>query len=206
MDTQDRQEHWQGAYTAKTEREVSWTQDLPEPSLSLVIEAASSPDAPIVDIGGGSSRLVDHLVHRGFTNVAVVDLSSAALDHARTRLGPSGQFVDWITADITKWVPTQRYEVWHDRATFHFMVSEVDRSAYLACLRQGLARGGHAIIATFALDGPEKCSGLPVMRYDSARLAEAFGPEFLVIKSFCHTHYTPWGSPQPFQFNVLKRT
>ncbi|MGE0626805.1 MAG: trans-aconitate 2-methyltransferase [Hyphomicrobiaceae bacterium] len=206
MDAEHRQDHWQRAYQAKTEREVSWTQDSPEPSLALVTALTPSPATPIIDIGGGASHLVDHLVQRGYGDVTVLDLSSAALAKAATRLGERSHAVEWIVADITSWIPARRYEVWHDRATFHFMVTEVDRSAYLARLRQGLAPGGHAVIATFAMDGPEKCSGLPVMRYDSAGLAETLGPEFMPVDSTRHLHRTPWGAPQPFQFSVFKRS
>jgi len=205
MDTEHRQEHWQRAYQAKTEQEVSWYQDSPEPSLALVTAAAASLASPVIDIGGGTSHLVDHLVQRGFRNVAVLDVSSAALAKAQARFGASASAVDWIVADITAWTPTRLYEVWHDRATFHFMVTEGDRSAYLARLTQALAPGGYAIIATFALDGPEKCSGLPVMRYDSAGLADKLGPEFMLVSSQRHLHHTPWDSVQLFQFSVFKR-
>ncbi|WP_319799159.1 class I SAM-dependent methyltransferase, partial [Nitrobacter sp.] len=190
MDTEHRQEHWQRAYQAKPEQQVSWYQDSPEPSLALVTAAAASLTSSIIDIGGGTSHLVDHLVKRGFRNVAVLDVSSAALAKAQARLGASASAVDWIAADITTWAPMRFYEVWHDRATFHFMTTENDRSAYLTRLRQALAPGGHAIIATFALDGPEKCSGLPVMRYDSAGLADKLGPEFMLVSSQRHLHHT----------------
>ena len=205
MNAKHRQEHWQRAYRAKTEQEVSWYQDSPEPSLALVAGAAVSPASSIIDIGGGTSHLVDHLVQRGYVNVAVLDISSAALAKAQARLGASASVVDWIAADITTWTPTHRYEIWHDRATFHFMVTEGDRIAYLARLRQALAPGGHAIIATFAPDGPEQCSGLPVMRYDPARLADLLGPKFMLVSSERHLHHTPSGAVQPFQFSVFKR-
>lgn len=205
MDTEHRQDHWQRAYQAKTEQQVSWYQDSPEPSLALVTAAAASLASSVIDIGGGASHLVDHLVQRGFRNVAVLDVSSAALATAQAHLGTSASAVDWIAADITTWAPTRLYEVWHDRATFHFMVTESDRSAYLTRLRQALAPGGYAIIATFALDGPEQCSGLPVMRYDPAGLADMLGPEFTLVSSQRHLHHTPWDSVQPFQFSVFKR-
>ncbi len=205
MNADHRQDHWQRTYQAKNEQEVSWYQDSPEPSLSLVAAAAAWPLPPVIDIGGGTSHLVDHLVKRGFRNVAVLDVSSTALAKAQARLGASASAVDWIAADITTWAPTRLYEVWHDRATFHFMTTENDRSAYLIRLRQALAPGGHAIIATFALDGPEQCSGLPVMRYDPAGLADLLGPELMLVSSQRHLHHTPSGSVQPFQFSVFKR-
>ena len=184
---------------------MSWHQDQPEPSLTLVTAAAPSPESAIIDIGGGSSHLVDHLVQRGYRKVAVLDLSSAALARAQARLGAQAAAVDWIAADITTWTPAGRYDLWHDRATFHFMVTEADRSAYLARLRQALVPGGCAIIATFDLDGPEKCSGLPVMRYDAESLAGTLGPEFTLVRSERHLHRTPWGAVQAFQFSVFRR-
>lgn len=205
MDTGHRQEHWQRSYQSKAERDVSWHQDSPEPSLTLVTAAAASLDTRIIDIGGGSSHLVDHLLQRGYRKVSVLDVSSAALDRAKARLGEQAGAVEWIATDVTTWTPADRYEVWHDRATFHFMVTEADRSAYLARLRRALAPGGHAIIATFALDGPEKCSGLPVMRYDAESLAETLGREFALVRSERHLHQTPWGAVQAFQFSVFRR-
>lgn len=206
MDAEDRQGHWQLTYQARADREVSWTQDSPEPSLALVTAAAPLPSTSIIDIGGGASHLVDHLVQCGYGDVTVLDLSSAALAKAQTRIGDESRAVEWIVTDITSWTPGRRYEVWHDRATFHFMVGEAERCAYLARLRQALAPDGHAIIATFALDGPEKCSGLSVQRYDPASLAETLGSGFALISSTRHLHHTPWGAPQSFQFSVFKRS
>jgi trans-aconitate methyltransferase len=205
MDTDHRQDHWQRTYEAKAEQEVSWYQDSPEPSLALVTAAASSLAAPIIDIGGGSSHLVDHLLQRGYRKIAVLDLSSAALAKAKARLGAQAARVDWIVADIATWNPAERYEVWHDRATFHFMVTEADRAAYLARLRQALVPGGCAIIATFAPDGPEKCSGLPVTRYDPESLAATLGRDFTLVRSERHLHRTPWDAVQSFQFSVFRR-
>jgi trans-aconitate methyltransferase len=205
MDTDHNKDHWQRTYEAKAEREVSWHQDQPEPSLTLVTAAAPSLASPIIDIGGGSSHLVDHLVQRGYSRIAVLDTSPAALARSQARLGAQATSVDWIVADITAWTPAERYEVWHDRAAFHFMVTEADRAAYLARMRQALFPGGCAIIATFAPDGPEKCSGLPVMRYDPASLATMMGPDFTLVRSERHLHRTPWGAVQPFQFSVFRR-
>lgn len=205
MNTEHRQEHWQRTYQTKSEQQVSWHQDSPEPSITLVTAAAASLNSPIIDIGGGSSHLVDHLVQRGYSHVAVLDVSSAALATAKARLGEQAAAVEWIATDVTTWTPADRYEVWHDRATFHFMVTEADRSAYLARLRRALVPGGHAIIATFALDGPEKCSGLPVMRYDAASLADTLGREFTLVRSERHLHQTPWGAVQVFQFSAFRR-
>ncbi len=205
MDTGYSQGHWQRTYRAKTEQEMSWHQDAPEPSLTLVTAAAASLASPIIDVGGGTSHLVDHLVRRGYSKVSVLDVSCSALASAQSRLGAQAVAVDWIAADITTWTPTQLYEIWHDRATFHFMVTEIDRSAYLERLRQALAPGGCVIIATFASDGPEECSGLPVMRYDAESLTSVLGREFALVGSERRLHLTPWGSVQPFQFSIFRR-
>ena len=205
MDTGCSQGHWQRTYRAKTEQEMSWHQDAPEPSLTLVTAAAASLASPIIDVGGGTSHLVDHLVRRGYSKVSVLDVSCSALASAQSRLGAQAVAVDWIAADITTWTPTQLYEIWHDRATFHFMVTEIDRSAYLERLRQALAPGGCVIIATFASDGPEECSGLPVMRYDAESLTSVLGREFALVGSERRLHLTPWGSVQPFQFSIFRR-
>jgi len=205
VDAEARQKHWQRTYETKSARDVSWHQDDPEPSLTMVARVAASTASRIVDIGGGSSPLVDHLVQHAYRNVSVLDLSSAALANAQSRLGPLASQVNWLVGDVTTWKPQRSFDVWHDRAAFHFMVSEADRCAYLERLRRALVPGGHAIMATFALDGPEKCSGLPVMRYDAASLADTLGQEFTLVRSEPHGHRTPWGAVQSFQFSVFAR-
>lgn len=205
MTATDRQTHWQNVYLTKGEQQVSWTQEEPEPSLSLIEKVATGREASIIDIGGGASRLVDALHRRGYEAIIVLDLSQAALDAARQRLGPGAANVQWIAADITQWQPPTAFDIWHDRAAFHFLVEESDRAAYLNSLRAGVKAGGHAIIATFALDGPEKCSGLPVQRYDPEGLSKTIGPAFELIDQRPHRHTTPWGAVQSFQFSVLRR-
>lgn len=205
MERPDRQAHWEHVYVTKGENEVSWFQQDPAPSLELIAQVGATHKSPIVDIGGGASRLVDHLVEEGFEDITVLDLSGAALEAARQRMGAGGDRVHWIVADVTAWEPAKAYDVWHDRAAFHFLTEENDRAAYVACLTQAVKAGGHAIIATFALDGPEKCSGLPVARYESTGLAQVLGAKFRLIDSRRHEHATPWGSPQMFQFSVFRR-
>lgn len=202
----DRQSHWQNVYRTKGEGEVSWSQPSPEPSLGLIETFAPGRDASIIDIGGGTSRLVDGLHARGYRHLSVLDLSEAALQSAQDRLGADAAFMQWIAADVTKWQPPHAFDVWHDRAAFHFLVDPRDREAYLARLRQGVKEGGHAIIATFALDGPEKCSGLPVQRYDHVALGKALGSVFALVHHQPHHHVTPWGAAQSFQFSVFRRT
>jgi 2-polyprenyl-3-methyl-5-hydroxy-6-metoxy-1,4-benzoquinol methylase len=159
-----------------------------------------------VDIGGGASRLVDALHERNYHHITVLDLSEAALQSAKDRLGADAASVEWVAADATTWQPSQAFDVWHDRAAFHFLVEPRDRDAYIARLHQGVKSGGHAIIATFALDGPEKCSGLPVQRYDHTALGAAVGSAFELVQHQPHHHVTPWGAAQSFQFSVFKRT
>jgi SAM-dependent methyltransferase len=205
MESESRQAHWENVYTSKGESEVSWFQENPAPSLALIAEIGATPASVIIDIGGGASRLVDHLIDQGFRDVTVLDLSAAALEAAKARLGERAGRAHWLVADATTWEPSRAYDVWHDRAAFHFLTEEGDRAAYIARLEQGLKIGGHAIIATFALAGPEKCSGLPVMRYDAARLGQTLGAAFKLLQSHGNDHATPWGSHQQFQFSVFQR-
>jgi trans-aconitate methyltransferase len=205
MSVSDRTGHWQKVYLSKGEQEVSWSQRSPEPSLGLIGKFAPSRHASIVDIGGGASRLVDALCEGGYDEVTVLDLSAAALEIARQRLGAQGAQVRWIAADATKWQPPQAFDIWHDRGAFHFLVEDADRDAYVDRLRRGVKAGGHAIIATFAPDGPEKCSGLPVQRYDAESLSETVGHAFQLVEHQAHRHVTPWGAVQSFQFSVLRR-
>jgi 2-polyprenyl-3-methyl-5-hydroxy-6-metoxy-1,4-benzoquinol methylase len=200
-----RQQHWEKAYVEKGEHGVSWFEERPEVSLELIDKAGGPASASLIDIGGGASRLVDALVERGWRSIAVLDLSQTALDTARKRLGDTGRGVDWIAGDVTQWRPQRTYDIWHDRAAFHFLTGADDRAAYVERLHAAVAPGGHAIIATFALDGPERCSGLPVMRYDAAALAEAVGGSFRLAGERRHVHTTPWGSTQAFQFSLLRR-
>src|SRR5215207_9202003 len=205
MSEPTRKTHWENVYTAKGEREVSWYQDSPAPSLELIALTGVSRHAAIIDIGGGASRLVDNLLAQGFERLTVLDLSAAALDAAKARLGEKAAIVRWEVADITTWNPPERYDLWHDRAAFHFLTEQADQSAYVARARQALSPGGHLIIGTFALDGPERCSGLPIVRHDSASLSALLGPEFNLIDARRHEHATPWGAVQRFQFSTFRR-
>jgi len=205
MSVSDRTDHWQKVYLTKGEQEVSWSQASPEPSLGLIEKFAPSRQAAIVDIGGGASRLVDALCERGYQALTVLDLSQAALGTAKRRLGDRGASVQWIAADVTRWQPAQPFDIWHDRAALHFLVEASDRQAYIDRLHGAVKPGGHAIIATFALDGPEKCSGLPVQRYDPAGLSKVIGDAFELVEDLAHRHVTPWGAAQSFQFSVLRR-
>ncbi|QOZ73100.1 class I SAM-dependent methyltransferase [Bradyrhizobium arachidis] len=201
----DRTTHWQSVYATKGETEVSWFQASPTISLEMIRAAAPDHDAAIIDIGGGASRLVDALLRDGYRDLAVLDLSADALDATKKRIGAAASTVDWIVADATTWRPMKTYDVWHDRAAFHFLTDPHDRAAYVERLRTAVKPEGHVIIATFAPDGPEKCSGLPVQRHDSASLAAELGPEFALVETRRETHHTPWDSTQAFQFSRFKR-
>jgi 2-polyprenyl-3-methyl-5-hydroxy-6-metoxy-1,4-benzoquinol methylase len=201
----ERSAHWEGVYATKGENEVSWFQESPAISLEMIRQANPDPAAAIIDIGGGASRLVDALLREGYQSLAVLDLSANALDAAKKRIGAAAARVDWIVADVTTWQPTRSYDVWHDRAAFHFLTEPRDRAAYRERLQSAVRPGGQVIIGTFALDGPEKCSGLPVQRYDSAALAAELGSSFELLDARTETHRTPWSSTQAFQFSRFRR-
>jgi 2-polyprenyl-3-methyl-5-hydroxy-6-metoxy-1,4-benzoquinol methylase len=206
MSDSTRQAHWEGVYTTKGEKEVSWYQDNPAPSLDLIALTGVSKQASIVDIGGGASRLVDQLLAQGFERLTVLDLSAAALDAAKTRLGEKAAKVRWEVADITTWESPGSYDLWHDRAAFHFLTEQTDQSAYIERVRKAVNPGGHVIIGTFALDGPERCSGLPIVRYDAASLSAPLGADFHLIDTRRHDHATPGGAVQRFQFSTFRRS
>lgn len=205
MANEDRQAHWDATYSAKGEAGVSWFEERPTTSLELIADIGATPSSTIVDIGGGASRLVDALVEAGWQSVAVLDVAPAALAAARARLGEAAGRVEWIAADVTRWNPDRAFDIWHDRAAFHFLIDPADRAAYLERLRIAVKPGGHAIIAGFAPDGPERCSGLPVQRYGADSLAATVGAPFELVHTRQHLHRTPWGSVQSFQYSVLRR-
>jgi len=201
----NRQAHWQNVYKEKGEYQVSWFQERPNISLELLEAVRAAPGSAIIDIGGGASRLVDALVEKGYRDVTVLDLSESAVSIAKMRLGERAAMVNWIVADVTQWQPTRSYDLWHDRAAFHFLTEAPDQAAYIDRLVKAVRPGGHAIIGTFALDGPERCSGLPVVRYDAAQLSAALTPLFALVDTRRDDHKTPWGAIQHFQFSVFRR-
>ncbi|UJW85670.1 class I SAM-dependent methyltransferase [Devosia sp. SL43] len=202
--TDDRKTHWENVYQTKGDDQVSWTEGDPTLSLYLLKAAGLTPAHTVIDVGGGASRLVDRLVQQQQAHITVLDLSAAALARAQARLDGTAN-TDWIVADITAWQPPRQYDFWHDRAVFHFMTDATDRAAYLAALAAALPIGGIAVFGTFALDGPEKCSGLPVMRYDAAGLSAVLGDDFALLAGRRHDHTTPWGATQHFQFSTFRR-
>jgi len=205
MAAPDRQAHWDSVYRAKREDEVSWFQTSPSVSLDLIHAAGVERHASIIDVGGGASRLVDALSEEGFANLTVLDVSEAAMEKTKARLGARATGVTWIVADVTTWQPTGAYDVWHDRAAFHFLTAPEDRSAYAQRVLQAVRPDGHVIIGTFALDGPERCSGLPVVRHDAESIGHVLGPSFELIETRRHDHQTPMGGSQKFQFSRFQR-
>jgi SAM-dependent methyltransferase len=201
----DRSSHWETVYSTKAENQVSWFQESPDISLALIKATGATKEPAIIDVGGGASRLADALLHKGYRSIAVLDLSGSALDAAKQRIGAAASEIDWIVADVTTWTPARTYEIWHDRAAFHFLTAASDRAAYIDRLRRAVVAGGHVIIATFALDGPKKCSGLPVQRYDAKSLAAELGSDFELVETQSDVHRTPWDSTQSFQFSRFRR-
>lgn len=202
VDTND-QGHWDRAWDHRDPGGTSWYQLVPTISLALIDIAAPGPDAGIVDVGGGASYLVDHLLARGHTDVTVVDIAAAALAYAQSRLTDRPE-VHWFVADATTWQPGRTFDLWHDRAVFHFLTDQAQRASYVRTATQSIVAGGHLIIGTFALDGPTMCSGLPVQQYDAVSLAEEFDVGFRLIHSAIDVHVTPSGATQRFTFVVLQ--
>ncbi len=202
--TDARTDHWENVYTTKADDSVSWFEQSPACSLEL-IAATGIKSASVIDIGGGASRLVDALVANGNNHVSMLDLSAHALAIANSRMGNDSGSVEWIVGDVTAWKPASQYDIWHDRAAFHFLNAPKDQAAYANTLHAALKTGGFAIIGTFALDGPEKCSGLPVTRHDAASIARVLGPNFALIDERRYDHVTPGGNVQKFQFSTFQK-
>lgn len=199
----ERAEHWDAAYQARGATGVSWFQPSATVSIGLIERLGIPQSAAIIDIGGGASVLADTLLDRGFTDVSVLDVSEAALAEVCQRLGAHAS-VSLVQEDLLAWSPERRYDLWHDRAVFHFLVDPSDQGIYLKTLHSALRPGGSVIMATFAPDGPRYCSGLPVSRYSSADLAEMLGPQFQVIEASRDHHVTPAGVEQPFTWVVAR--
>ena len=191
--------HWERIYETKAPTQVSWYQEHSRLSLEYISHTGVDKTGQIIDIGGGASTLVDDLLANSYQHVSVLDISGAALQTAQQRLGARAKEVTWITADITQaQLPHQFYDVWHDRAVFHFLTQPEDRQKYVQAVRQAVKSGGHVIVATFASDGPDHCSGLEVMRYNENGLHAEFGDDFEMVDSVRETHHTPFGTDQRF--------
>lgn len=199
-------EHWERVYTTKSENSVSWFQAHARQSVQLIAQTGVAKDASIIDVGGGASTLVDDLLAEGYRHVTVLDLSEAALEASRSRLGARALGVTWLAGDITKVeLPERAYDVWHDRAVFHFLTTREEREAYVQAVLRAVKPGGHVIVATFAEDGPEKCSGLPVMRYSADGLHAEFGAPFALLQQEREEHHTPLGTVQKFIYCLCRK-
>jgi 2-polyprenyl-3-methyl-5-hydroxy-6-metoxy-1,4-benzoquinol methylase len=197
----DAKTHWEKVYTTKEPEAVSWYRAHLETSLALIERAAPLRSASIIDIGAGESTLVDDLLARGYENVTVLDVSQTAFDVTKKRLGPLAEQLNWIVADITQVkLKPSAYDVWHDRAVFHFLTSMEQRAAYVRNVAKAVKTGGHVIVSTFGPDGPTKCSGLEVLRYDAESLHGEFGPRFRIVESSKELHHTPFGATQQFLY------
>ncbi len=202
----DRKTHWEKVYLQKPPDELSWRQAEPRLSLELIRASGLPKDAAILDVGGGASTLVDYLLAEGYCNLSVLDVSAAALGHARQRLGKRAENVTWLEADITRFGPARPYALWHDRAAFHFLSEAEDRARYVGALERSLLPNAHVIIAAFAVGGPEKCSGLNVRQYDAERLRAELGAGFTLLEEQAEDHLTPTGKRQAFRYFRFQRT
>lgn len=195
-------EYWDSIYQSKGDERLSWTQAEPLLSMKLVNEVCSS--GRVIDVGGGRSFLVERLLDRGYS-VTVLDISESALERERKRLAARASQIDWIVADITTVPSLDIFDVWLDRAVFHFLIAPTERAAYRRSLLQAIPVGAHAVIGTFAIDGPESCSGLQIRRYDGPMIAKELGAQLTLVRSELDIHLTPWGQPQSFQFSLFRR-
>ena len=203
--TEPRREHWDGVYRSKSYADVSWYQSVPGRSLQCIEAAGIALEDAIIDVGGGASTLVDHLLRLGYRDVTVLDIAGEAFAQSRDRLGSEAAGVDWIVADVTAFEPARRYTLWHDRAVLHFLTEAVDRERYVSVLRQSLAAGGQVVLATFGPDGPLRCSGLEIRRYSAGMLQDLLGDEFVLLDEALEDHRTPGGATQQFLFTRWQR-
>ncbi|HXG83905.1 MAG TPA: class I SAM-dependent methyltransferase [Pyrinomonadaceae bacterium] len=201
----NRKTHWETVYQTKSDCEVSWFSEHLDNSLRMILNTKAGKEAAIIDVGG-SSTLADDLLEKGFADVSVLDISRAAMEKSRERLGSRAAQIKWIEADITEVsLPENHYDIWHDRAVFHFLTTPEDRKKYVELVMRSLKVGGHIIVASFGENGPQKCSGLDVMRYSPDAMRDEFGDEFKLVKSFHETHKTPLGTNQEFVYCYCRK-
>ena len=200
-----RKEYWDNIYQDKGSGNVSWYQKEPSVSLRLIESIKLEADDNIIDVGGGASVLIDCLIKRGFKNVTILDISSKALAIAEERLVEDSRLVNWVVSDVTKYIPTEKYSLWHDRAAFHFLTKKEDRKKYRSELENFVRLGGYVIISSFSVDGPTKCSGLDVLQYDSKKIKNEIGPQFSLVDEDSEIHITPTGVEQIFNYFVFKK-
>jgi 2-polyprenyl-3-methyl-5-hydroxy-6-metoxy-1,4-benzoquinol methylase len=206
MENFDKKKHWETIYSTKELNEVSWFQPIPATSLALIEELSIDKNAKIIDIGGGDSFLVDFLLEAGYINITVLDISETALEKAKNRLGEKAKLVHWITSDVATYTPAEKYDLWHDRAVFHFLTHEKDIEHYLHGMQVGLNKNGKIIMGTFSESGPLKCSGIEIKQYTETSLTSLLNQFFEKIKCIIVDHKTPFDTVQNFVFCVFNKT
>jgi SAM-dependent methyltransferase len=197
--------HWEAIYQTKSPSEVSWYQTYPALSLQLIQKTKITSES-FIDVGGGTSVLADYLLELGLTNLTVLDLSAAALQQIKNRLGNKAQHIQWIEADVTQFQPSQSYFCWHDRAVFHFLTDAEARRRYVDNVKSAVLPKGYVIIATFAINGPKKCSGLDIVQYDAEKICSEFGNSFTLLEVHHEAHLTPAGAEQNFSYFLFKKS
>lgn len=202
---EDKKGHWEKIYTTKKAGEVSWYQKIPETSLTLVSDFKLNKNARIIDVGGGDSSFVDHLLAEGFTNISILDISASALERAKERLGKKAEKVTWIEADVTEFNPPQKYDLWHDRAAFHFLTDPEQIENYLKNLTSAVKKGGYVVMGTFSEKGPEKCSGIVIKQYSLHEMSQLLQENFETLQCDNVDHITPTGAIQNFTFCSFRK-
>lgn len=207
MTTNDKKTHWQNVYNEKKPEETSWFQEFPMGSLDYIQKAMSELSEPpsVIDVGSGASQLLDSLVAIGIKRITALDIAAGGLRASKARLGELGENIKWVVSDVTQWHPDKQYDLWHDRAVYHFLTRDEDRQKYMKTLKAATRRGSFVIISGFAIDGPIECSGLPVRRLTPAILDKDMGPAFERLAESKETHITPWGAEQSFQYCLYER-
>ena len=200
----DTEQHWNSIYQAKATEQFSWFQDTPNCSLDMVKRLNLSPNAAIIDVGSGDSLLADHLIADGYEDLTLVDISNVAIKRSKLRLHKFQERITWVTEDILYYSGPKKFALWHDRAAFHFLITKQEKTQYVKQLKQHLLAGAHIILATFAIDGAKKCSGLPIEQYNELKLTETLGPEFQLVSTLSHSHKTPTGAIQRFMYFTLQ--
>jgi len=201
----DLKSHWENIYSTKEFKETSWFQEKPEISLNIIQSLGLSKKAQIIDIGGGNSFLADHLLELGYRNISVLDISETAIEKAKERLGEKSEQVNWICSDVTEYNFEQEFEVWHDRAAFHFLTENRQVESYISKLKTSLRSGGYFILGTFSENGPDKCSGIEIRKYSSKDLQELFEKDFEIVRLENLDHKTPWDAVQNFTFGLFRK-
>ncbi len=202
----DRKDPWEKVYQSKPLTETSWYEPVPETSLDIISGLKLPKDAAIVDIGGGDSLLADHLLALGYSNITVLDISSAAIERAKLRLGKKAVLVNWITSDMLLFNGAEKFDLWHDRAAFHFLTDPQDQQLYLYTVNKNLKENGYLVLSTFTLNGPEKCSNLPVQQFSEITISDLFSRYFKKINCFTKEHSTPFHTLQQFLHCIFQKS